>query len=308
MLRDKIDECVGLIQIVGRGYGAEPPEPDPEFGRVSYTQYELLYARRQGKKTWVLFAEDGCVHDRPLEQLDLPSDPAHPDPAGYQAERRALQEAWRQRLRQDAHLWHAAANNTELELKLERLKDEFAALRRGFRRWQSLVAGLGVAAVLMLGCTLLVQWWIKRATHEEIEKVSKQVVEVQKGQTITAASIRIRLEEASEKARDEELAQAEKEPRFDERERLREQAAKAHEIRLSRIKDLADSFVELEQRSDSSPVLREMMRILNEEKTEPGRQGDRLCRAAARPALLERVARSQAGRARTESDGTSFRS
>ena len=50
MLRDKIDECVGLIQIVGRGYGAEPPEADPEFGRVSYTQYELLYARKRGEE------------------------------------------------------------------------------------------------------------------------------------------------------------------------------------------------------------------------------------------------------------------
>jgi Domain of unknown function (DUF4062) len=267
MLRDKIDDCVGLIQIVGRGYGAEPTEADPEFGRVSYTQYELLYARRREKKTWVLFAEDGCGHDRPVEQLDLPLDPEHPDPAGSQAERRALQDAWRQRLRQDAHLWHAAASNTELELKLERLKDEFAALRRGFRRWQSLVLGFGVAAVLLLGCTLLVQWWIKRATHEEIQKVSEQVVEVQKGQSITATSIRIRLEEASERARDEELKQAEKEPRFDEREKLREQAAKAHEIRVSRIKDLAASFVELEQRSDSSPVLIEMTRILNDEKT-----------------------------------------
>ena len=37
-IREKIDECVGLIQIVGRGYGAEPIEPDLEFGRVSYTQ------------------------------------------------------------------------------------------------------------------------------------------------------------------------------------------------------------------------------------------------------------------------------
>jgi len=288
MLRAKIDECVGLIQIVGRGYGYEPPQADPEFGRVSYTQYELLYARRRGKKTWVLFAEDGCVHDRPLEKLDLSTDPDHPDPAGYQADRRALQDAWRQRLRQDGHLRHEAANNTELELKLERLKDEFAALRRGFRRWQSLVLGLGIAAVLLLGCVLFVQWWVKRTTHEEIQKVSEQVVEVQKGQTITVASIRIRLEEASERARKAELALAEKEPRFDERERLRAQADKAHEIRLSRIRDLAASFVELEQRSDSSPVLREMTRILNDEPTNPV---DKAIAYAERqrPSLLERV-------------------
>ncbi len=220
MLRDKIDDCMGLVQIVGRGYGAEQPQADPELGRVSYTQFELLYARKRGKKTWVLFAEDGFAHDRPLELLDLPSEPHHPDPAGYQAERRTLQDVWRQRLRQDAHLWHAAASNTELELNLERLKDEFAALRRGFRRWQSLVLGLGVAAVLLLACTLSGLWWFKRSTRDAIQKVSEQVAEVQKGQTITAAAIRVRLEEASERARDEELKEAEKESRFDEREKL----------------------------------------------------------------------------------------
>src|SRR5271168_2648809 len=107
MLRNKIDDCNGLVHLVGHAYGAEPPEPDPEFGRVSYTQYELLYARsREGLKTWIVFAEDGYPPDRPLAELDLPpesapsdapppdsspSAPTPPNPAGYQAERRALQ-------------------------------------------------------------------------------------------------------------------------------------------------------------------------------------------------------------------------
>ena len=55
VLRKKIDECDGLIQIVGAGYGAEPPTVDAEFGRVSYTQFEFLYARKKGKKTWLIF-------------------------------------------------------------------------------------------------------------------------------------------------------------------------------------------------------------------------------------------------------------
>jgi hypothetical protein len=44
VLRDKIDACEGLIQIVGQGYGAEPPTVDADYGRVSYTQFEFLYA------------------------------------------------------------------------------------------------------------------------------------------------------------------------------------------------------------------------------------------------------------------------
>ena len=81
VLRDKIDACEGLIQIVGQGYGVEPPTVDAEYGRVSYTQFEFLYARSQKKKTWLLFAGEACARDTALERLDLPSDPAHPDPA-----------------------------------------------------------------------------------------------------------------------------------------------------------------------------------------------------------------------------------
>ena len=125
MLRDKIDDCEGLIQILGRAYGAEPPAVDPEFGRVSYTQFEFLYARARGKRTWLIFADDGCTRDRPLEQLDRPRDPSHPDPDCAQQERRALQEQWRQRWSEETHLWHGAASDAELELKVERLRDEF---------------------------------------------------------------------------------------------------------------------------------------------------------------------------------------
>src|SRR5207237_5820406 len=50
MLREKIDGCKGVVQLVGQCYGAEPPTPDEKYGRVSYTQYEALYARERGKK------------------------------------------------------------------------------------------------------------------------------------------------------------------------------------------------------------------------------------------------------------------
>ena len=65
--RDKIDACQGLIHIVGHAYGAEPPTHEPEFGRVSYTQFEFHYARKKKKKTWLLFADHGCSRDRSLD-------------------------------------------------------------------------------------------------------------------------------------------------------------------------------------------------------------------------------------------------
>ena len=45
---------------------------DTVYGRVSYTQFEFLYARSQRKKTWLVFAVDACTRDTPLDRLDLP--------------------------------------------------------------------------------------------------------------------------------------------------------------------------------------------------------------------------------------------
>jgi hypothetical protein len=120
VLRDKIDACEGLIQIVGQGYGAEPPTADANYGRVSYTQFEFLYARAQKKKTWLLFAGEACTRDIPLDGLDLPlpNDPAHPDPASYQAERRALQFTYRHERRNDGHVYYDAISDADLELKV----------------------------------------------------------------------------------------------------------------------------------------------------------------------------------------------
>ena len=174
-------------------------------------------------------------------------------------------------------------------------------MRRGFRRWQSWSWDWAPPPC----CSWVAPCRGCGGSNDQPTKRFKSQrtsCRGSEGQTITAAAIRVRLEEASEQARDEELKRPKEEPRFDQREKLREQANKAHEIRISRIKDLANSFVELEQRRDSSPVLVEMTRILNEEKT------DAVDKAIAyaerqRVALAGRCARSEAGRTGTESGG-----
>ena len=129
-LREQMDSCEGLLQIVGDGYGAEPPDVDADYGRVSYTQFEFLYARRQGKKTWVIIAGEHCQRDTPPARLDLPRDPAHPDPAGYQAKRRQLQQEYLARLRAENHLRYSADSDTELQNVVLRLRDDLGELRR----------------------------------------------------------------------------------------------------------------------------------------------------------------------------------
>jgi hypothetical protein len=172
VLRDKIDACEGLIQIVGQGYGAEPPMVDANYGRVSYTQFEFLYACEKKKKTWLLFAGDTSTRDTPLERLDLPNDPAHPDPAGYQAERRALQLTYRDKRRNDGHLYFDATGDTDLELKVERLRDELAELGRAFKLWQNKVLrafAVGFVLLAVIGGSV---WWFGYSQHTEIKKLS----------------------------------------------------------------------------------------------------------------------------------------
>ena len=277
MLRDKIDSSDGLLQIVGDAYGAEPPEEDKDFGRVSYTQFEFLYAKQQGKKTWLIMAQEGCSRDRPNDQLDFPGVMDHEDAQGYQAKRRSLQQAYRDRLQAGVHLWHDATDDKDIELKVERLRDEFAKLRRSFARWQRGVT-LAVAAIVVLlaligSATFVGQRWLKqdteeirRTTQETKEATEEQLAEIKAGQKVSAARIRAQLIEASEQERYEELSEAEKEPRFDERERLRELAQQAHTTRLSRIDGLATRFAEIEQRADASDEFREMTRILQDEE------------------------------------------
>src|SRR6266498_3831748 len=57
-LREQIDSCDGLIQLVGHAYGAEPPAVEPNDVRVSYTQFEFLYASQHKKKTWIIVIGD----------------------------------------------------------------------------------------------------------------------------------------------------------------------------------------------------------------------------------------------------------
>lgn len=149
MLREKIDHCDGVLQLVGHAYGFEPQVIDPEFGRISYTQFELAYARKIKKKTWVVFMGDDCTRDLPISELDLPPEEHHPDPKGYQAERRELQAAWQAKLRDNDELHHDALDDTQLELKIERLKDDLHQLLRSERVWRRVILG-SVAAVVLL--------------------------------------------------------------------------------------------------------------------------------------------------------------
>lgn len=155
MLRQQIDQCKGVVQLVGQCYGAEPTAPDEEFGRVSYTQYEALYARKRGKKVWYLFMDES-----------FPIDAHEPEPE----ELRQLQTSYRNILKADTHLFHPLASREALETGVLKLRDDLTQLRRGAKRW-----ALGVVGLLCLIAVLVI--WLVRGQGEakgSLEKIAQR--------------------------------------------------------------------------------------------------------------------------------------
>jgi hypothetical protein len=155
MLRQQIDQCKGVVQLVGQCYGAEPPAPDEEYGRVSYTQYEALYARKRGKKVWYLFMDES-----------FPIDAHEPEPE----ELRQLQTSYRNVLKADTHLFHPLATREALEAGVLKLRDDLTQLRRGAKRW-----AWGIAALLVF-IAVLVMWLVRGQgeTKGSLEKIAQR--------------------------------------------------------------------------------------------------------------------------------------
>jgi tetratricopeptide (TPR) repeat protein len=165
MLRTKVDYCQGVVQLVGSCYGAEPPTPDEKFGRVSYTQYEALYARARNKKVWYLFIDE-----------TFPIDPHEPEPR----ELTELQQSYRRTVQADTHIFHALTSREGLEAGVLKLRDDLTSLRRGMKQWAA-----AVAALLVLIAALVL--WLLRGQHAATREVSETKREVAETRNVVAA-------------------------------------------------------------------------------------------------------------------------
>ena len=151
----------------------------------------------RGKKTWLLFAGDDARRDTPVELLDRPDDPDHADPAGYQAERRALQEAYRKAREADGHFRWSYSNDIELENLVLKLRNDSVELRQEFHIWQdevrrsqqtlvhgqrssrsAILAVLALLALLLVGGFVGLQWSGRKNT--EAIKAGQQTNDVAK--------------------------------------------------------------------------------------------------------------------------------
>jgi tetratricopeptide (TPR) repeat protein len=159
VLRQQIDHCKGVVQLIGQCYGAEPPTPDEEFGRVSYTQYEALYARKRGKKVWYLFIDE-----------NFPTDPCDTE----LNELGALQAAYRRRLQSDTHVFHPLATTEGLEARVLRLRDDLTRLRRSARQW-----ALGITALLFVIVGLVI--WQLRGQAQMKTEMKAEIAKLRQG-------------------------------------------------------------------------------------------------------------------------------
>ena len=265
MLRDKIDSCEGLIHLVGFGYGAEPTQADPNFGRVSYTQFEYCYARKTGKKTWIFFVQDGYPADLQPDQLDLP--PAgHPDRTDYRNLRRGLQDAWRVRLNGEGQLYHAASTAEDFQLKFERLKDEWQGLRRGFRAWQRVVVGLLLLLLVAGGilCATVIR------NREDVHAVGEDVKKVQESIEKRLASIRPddikkQLRNTIEATYEHDLQEAGKLADWKKRDEAKKDARDSRDKRLGQAEEFLTSITSSITSGEATPELLEFTHILQDQ-------------------------------------------
>jgi Domain of unknown function (DUF4062) len=187
MLRRRIDSCEAVVQLVGKCYGTEPPSADEEFGRVSYTQYEALYAGSKKKKVWYFFLDDNFPTDPHDEEDD---------------EKRKLQDDYRARLKADSHVYHPLGTREGLEASVLKLRDDLTRLRRGIKRW-----AVFVAAFLVLSVALSV-WLLQSQQHsnEQLQALQEKFETLQRGiNSFAEVQYRVRQEQPGQKG--EELEQ-----------------------------------------------------------------------------------------------------
>jgi tetratricopeptide (TPR) repeat protein len=232
VLRHRIDAAKGVLQLVGKCYGAEAPSLDDKHGRVSYTQYEALYAKERGKKVWYLFLDK-----------DFPTDPCEES-----EEKQELQEAYREKIQADVHLYHALNSLEALETSVLKLRNDLTTLRRGVKRWA--VAVLALLLVLAAAIT-----WLLNGQRREtlaIQRQDQQVKDIlERNQKMQQALVRLAQVEAQSKQPGEKLTP--------EEQRARVYAVLEKELGLpagTLAKELPGFALELYSRADTTLLVR----------------------------------------------------
>ena len=117
MLRTKIDRASAVLQIVGDAYGSEPPEPDDDFGRCSFTQYEAMYGKSVGKPVYYLVATAEHPRDALAATVDAAVE-ATREAIADADEKKHLQSKYKQRVLRGRTIYYEVANYDATENKV----------------------------------------------------------------------------------------------------------------------------------------------------------------------------------------------
>lgn len=256
MLREKLNTCSAVLQIVGDGYGAEPPAPDEQFGRVSYTQYEALYAAVQGKKVYYLIAGAELPRDAPPEQLDAPRE----DTAAARqdsAERKRLQAAYRTKIQSTEHIYYAIDSHSETELTVRRLKNELERLRRWFQGWMMAVS---VVLVLLTSGLVIGGVWLSRAQEQQENRLAEI-----KRQINNPERTREQLQATIFRAFEQSVAEADKLPDWRKRQAAKSLAEEQRDQNLARVDEFLQAITTGIESGRAAPEYLELVRVFNEQ-------------------------------------------
>jgi hypothetical protein len=275
-LKGEIESADCVIHLVGPSHGFGPvdvPQADLECtpageywkdycktwwpypdlpARRSYTQMEYDFAVHLRRPVYVIFVDDPAL----IAAAAASQDSGDGD----------LQALHRSAIKAHGHEYLKVDSVATIESIAEKLpyivqhlKAQIAAYQREqaeVRREVITTRRFGVkafAAVMLALCVIGGGvWWVNHR-QDSIHDALK----------MDAPALRSRLTEASERTLQADLAEAAKETRWTEKQRLTDAAEAGHQSRLARIDDLANRLVELSADTESSPVLQEMTRILD---------------------------------------------
>lgn len=299
MLRDKIEGCQAMVHIAGLRYGAEPDPGTLPFGtpRRSFTQMEYQLGCQ-------LQEERGDTRFRVYTFVCVPVFPFDACADHESEDKVALQRAHRATLLDSPRLYELPGSPTEIQSRVLALQEQVLAIRQEqaevrheVRRSHKSTLKVLAVIVVLLGMVLGGLW----LTNRNVETLPVRVEEsIRKGYTVDATRVRIQLEASSEKKRDADLVAADdiaKFPKWADRQKLREEAESAHQLRLARVGELARDFADITAAQDASPVLIEMARIIETEGVEAAlayfgtQRGGVLERARSRLSSAREVAR-----------------
>ncbi len=147
MLRRKINSCQGLIQLTGQRFGFGPTNPETDNSAVSYTQFELIYARERQLKVWPILLSEA-----------YPTNKENTESEAHKRNQKRYRDYLAPNPRDDkppVPVYHRASNPDQLKILIHELRNELDLLNAAARGYRRLV-GIALFSIICIACFLVI--------------------------------------------------------------------------------------------------------------------------------------------------------